>query len=345
MRGGESIRSLGLFGFGIVGTAGAACCVVLAPRAALTGWMAAAVLVQAVPLGALVLLAMMRLIAGQWEAELRCACEAAAGLWVVGLLAFLPVLFGMGLIYDWPHMHLETAFQDAWLSPVPFIARALLWFAALAVIACNQVGGRASEGSSALALVVLTLGASLTAVDWLMSLDPGFHSSGFGLTVFALEMCVAYAVVVLLRLMQPPVPRNASLLGGLLIVFLLLWLYFQFMPYLVIWSGNLPDGVKWYLDRAVGPWAWVLWASGLLGAAPLLALCLPQVRRSPRAVGFAGISTLAGKVLEFAWLALPGRGGMSAVTYAFALCGLGCFAAAYLSPDRVRWPPCRRSTA
>jgi hypothetical protein len=345
MRFRDTIGTWGLSGFALASTAAAFLCTAFEPRAALTGWLAAAVMLQAVPLGALVLLATMRLIPGHWEEELGGACEGAAGLWVLALAAFLPVLFGAEAIYDWPETFAGSAFQAVWLGGLPFALRTLLWFAALAMIARSQIGLHASQGASALALVVMTLGTSLLAVDWLMSLDTGFQSSGFGLTVFALEMCVAYAVVVLCRLVQPPLPQRPALLGSLLLVFLLLWLYFQFMPFLVIWSGNLPDNAKWYLDRAEGAWVWALGAGMALGMAPVLALILPQVRRSPRAIAVAAISVLAGKSLEFGWLALPGRGAVAALAYFFALCGLGAFAAAYLMPGWKWWPPPRSPTA
>lgn len=341
----DSVRALGLTGFGLLSTTAAILCIVVAPHEALTGWLTAAVVVQAVPLGGLVLLAVMRLVPGQWEEELRFACEAAAGLWVLAAVAFLPVLIGVGAIYEWPGELLATDVQDAWLSVPLFALRTLLWFAMLALIARSQVGGRASGAASAMALVVMTFGTSLMAADWLMSIDIRFHSFDFGLQIFVLEMCVAYMVIVLLRLVHPPAPERPAMLGSLLLLFLLVWVYFQFMPYLAIWSGDLPDDARWYLDRAGGGWIWVLVAMAGLGFAPLLALLLPQVRRSPRAVALAAICALAGKILEFAWFAIPGRGGMAVLACLFALGGLGAFATAFLWPGWTWWPPGRRSAA
>lgn len=338
MRPADAFRAFGLSGFGVAGVLAALAAIVVDPRAGLTGWLAAAVLLQAVPLGALVLLATMRLVPGRWESELREACEAAAGLWCFAALAFVPVLLGATAIYDWTRVPAESAFQGAWLGLLPFVLRTCAWFVALAVIARSQVGGRASQGASALALIVMTLGASVLAVDWFMSLDMAFHASGFGLTLFALQVCAAYLVILLLRLAYGRKPRRRAakapgLLGGLLIMFLLLWLYFQFMPFLVAWSGNLPDKAAWYLLRGEGGWGALLYAAGLLGGVPLLAMLLPRYRRSPRALALAAICALVGKGLEFAWFALPGRGAVAVLAHGFALCGLGCLAAGFLAPD------------
>ena len=345
MRPADIFRNLGLTGFGVVGTLAALAAVLVDPRGALTGWLAAAVLLQAVPLGALVLLATMRLVPGRWESELREPCEAAAGLWCFAALAFVPVLLGTGAIYGWPRMWVENGFHRAWQGELPFVLRSAAWFAALAVIARSQVGGRASQGASVGALAVMALGGSLLAMDWLMSLDMQFHASGFGLTLFAIEICVAYLVVALLRLARRRGPGGRAVLPSLFIMFLALWLYFQFLPFLIVWSGDLPENAEWYLSRNQGGWGWVLYAAGLLGAIPLLAMLLPSVRRSPRALALAVLSALAGKCLELAWFALPDRGAVAVLAYLFALCGLGCLSAAFLAPDGAWSRPLRKRVA
>lgn len=347
----EPLRIFGLPGLGLIGVLGAIACVIVAPRAGLTGWLAAAVMLQGIPVGGLTLLAMMLLVKERWDLQLRDSCEAVIGLWTFAIAAFVPVLLGIDVIYDWMGMVPETAFQRFWLSPVPFVLRTVGWFAALGVIARALVGGRASPRICALALIVLTLGGSLMAVDWLMSLDVGFHSSGYGLQVLALQICVAYATILLVRLVSRPEPgrsRSASvratpgLLGALMLVFLLLWLYFQFMPYVIIWSGNLPEGAQWYAVRSAGAWPWLLGIAGALGGAPLLALLFSQVRNSPRALALASISVLTGKGMEFAWLAIPGRGAVAVLSFGFSVVALGAFAVSYLAPATARWPQWRR---
>lgn len=332
MRGGEAIPTPGLASFGLASTALAFLGIALAPHAALTGWFTAALLLQAVPFGALMLLAAMRLVRGQWEEDLRCACEGAAGLWAAALLAFVPVLIGVWAIYDWPGAELDGSFREVWLSVVPFALRTLLWFAALAVVARSQIGGQASRGASALALLVMMLGGALLAADWLLSIGASRNSSAFGLVVPALEMCIAGAVVILLRIAHPPQLERPALLAWLLLALLLLRLYFQFLPWLFVGSGSLPDGAKWLPADDI--WSRILQAIGALGIMPLFALLLPQVRRSCRAIACAAIWVLAAGTLEFGWAALAGRGAIAALTYLFAVCGLGCFAAAYLMPGR-----------
>ncbi len=156
-----------------------------------------------------------------------------------------------------------------------------------------------------------------------MSLDPDFASSGFGLQLLALGICTAFAVMLSMRL-AAGAPRHPGVLGGLLLTLLLLWAYFQFMPFFVSWSGNLPSTAGWYLARATPGWNAALALAAALGGIPLFALFSPEVRRSPAWLGRLARMVLAGKAIEFAWLAIPGRGTVAVVSFALSLAALAC---------------------
>ena len=302
--------------------AGALLLALLDTRSALTGWLGAAVFVQAIPTGGLILLLMMRLIRSKWRDDLRGPAVAASALWPLAALVFLPVLIGMGAIYPWLAHAPESAFAQIWLNPIFFALRTIGWFALFAVLAWRTLGSEISEGFASVALIALVLYASLVAVDWLMSLDPAFASSGFGLQILAFEISTALAVMILLRLAQGA-PRSPGVLGGLLLTLLLLWAYFQFLPFFISWSGNLPPATGWYLARADAGWVIALSCAAGLGGVPLFALLAPEVRKSPRWLGWLAASVVAGKAIEFAWFALPGKGAIAVLAYALALAGLG----------------------
>ncbi|PEQ13650.1 hypothetical protein B2G71_04805 [Novosphingobium sp. PC22D] len=324
------VRERRVAALGGVSLAAALVCVLISPREALTGWLGAAVLFQALPMTALALLATMRLVPGEWEVDLRPVCEFAGRLWPLAALAFVPVLAGMGTIYDWSSEPAASDFQDAWLGYVPFALRTVLWFVGLGLIARGQIGRRAGEGASSAALVFLVLGGSLVAVDWLMSLDAHFHSSGFGLQVLAIEAGAAFMALLIVRMAMPGPIARPGILGGLLLTLMVVWAYFQFLPYLVIWSGNLPEGAAWYAQRGGDGWSLVLWVVIALSLAVLGALFFAQVRTRLRPLRLAAAIALAGKGLEFAWFALPGRGGLAVLAYALTLAGLAALGAAGL---------------
>jgi hypothetical protein len=317
-------RSLALAG--AIGAAAALLLAVIDPRAALTGWLGAAAFAVGLPAGALILLLMMHLIAGKWEEDLRGPARLLGTLWPLAALAFAPVLVGMAAIYPWFGALPHSAFAGVWLHPLFFAARTAGWIA-FGWFAAGRAAAPMSEGFAAGLLIAAVLAANFVGGDWLMTLDPKFASSGFGLQVISFDVTSALATMILLRLAAGR-PRHPRVLGGLLLTVLLLWAYFQFMPFLIVWSGNLPDGVGWYALRESGGAVAALMVAALLGGVPLFALLAPEVRHSSRWLGVCAASALVGKAVEFAWLALPGAGGLAVVAWLLALAGLSCLALA-----------------
>ena len=316
---------------GAVGALGAVAALLLAlvdPRAALTGWLGAAAFVAGLAEGALILLLMLALIAGRWREDLRGPARLLGALWPLAALAFVPVLAGMATIYPWFGAPPHSAFAGVWLNPLFFAARTIGWFVLGWFVAARALG-EVSEGFAAGMLIALVLATNFVASDWLMTLDPEFASSGFGLQVIFFDVCGALAAMILLRLAGGP-PRHTGVLGGLLLTLLLLWAYIQFMPFLIIWSGNLPGSVGWYLARRGTGWVAAIVIASLLGGAPLFALFAPQVRESRRWLGLCAAAVLVGKAIEFCWLALPGRGPLALLAWLLALAGLGCLTLASL---------------
>jgi hypothetical protein len=298
----------------------------LSARDALTGWLGAAATLEGLPIGALVLLLTMRLVSGRWTEDLRAPARLLGALWPLAALAFVPVLAGMAAIYPWFGAPPHSQFAEVWLNPVFFVARTIGWFV-LGWWVAARAGGEIGEGFAAGMLIALTLWANFVNSDWLMTLDPRFASSAFGAQVLCFDICAARAAMILLRL-AAGAPRHAGVMGGMLLTMLLFWAYFQFMPFLIIWSGNLPDGVRWFAVREGAGWVAVIAAASAFGGVPMLALFAPQVRNSPRWLGLCAAAVLVGKALEFAWLALPGLSWLAVAAWLAALAGLGCLALA-----------------
>ncbi|HEY3951075.1 hypothetical protein [Phenylobacterium sp.] len=297
--------------FAWLAPAGAAGCVLalaataLLPHADWRAWLGAAFLWASTSIGALALLMIMRLAPGDWSEELGPFMEALTLLLPLGAILLLPVLAETGRLYPWTQQHLSTAFRAAYLSPPFFVVRTLAWYAMLFALAHRLVlrPGR----SVALACVGLALLVVLDlpiATDWLLSLDPDFASSGFGLYVLDIQMLTAFALMTGALVVSGRPIRRPGILAALLICLLLFWAYLAFTHYVITWSDNLPPGVSWYQRRG-GPWRAVIWIAAACRLAPLFLLLFSAVRTSPRMLLALSAAILFGSVLEAAWLTLP----------------------------------------
>jgi len=114
---------------------------------------------------------------------------------------------------------------------------------------------------------LLLFGLSITffAFDWLMSLDPHWYSTIYGILMLGgqglASMAFTLTVMVMLARTAPlaGVFRANHLhdLGKLMLTFVMLWAYFQFSQFLIIWSGNLPEEIGFYLTRIEGAWVYL----------------------------------------------------------------------------------------
>ena len=292
---------------------------------ALGGWLAAFFFWSSLPIGALCLAAMMGLIPGAWRTELQTQARAALLLLPLAALSVIPVLVGLGSLYSWAGAAGE-GFRGIYLSPLFFIGRTAIFFAAAGGTALLLSLRPRSTAIASAGLIVFVLLDTTIAVDWLMSLEPDFHSSGFGLYVLSIQATIALAFLILSRLFAGDTSERKGVLGGLLLTALLLWAYLAFMQYVISWSDNLPSSVSWYQQRGRGVWSIFEYAIAVLGLAPLLLLLFPPVRCSRTCLIALCLAVLAGKVLEAAWLVLPvtaGRSGPTAAATLLAFAGLG----------------------
>jgi hypothetical protein len=187
-----------------------------------------------------------------------------------------------------------------------FPLRSVLFFVSAGVLAVllltrPVLGVPLSSGG----LVVFVLFDTTIVIDWLMSLEPDFHSSGFGLYGLAIQMTIALCVMVLLRLGASDAGENNGVLGGLLIMALLTCIYLAFMQFFITWSDNLRDGVRWYEERGKGLWTAILYISGACHLVPLFLLFFSPIRQGRKWLMGLSLVILLGKALEIMWLVLP----------------------------------------
>jgi hypothetical protein len=312
------------------GLIGAAIALLIDAHALLLTYLATAVGVSAIAIGSLGVLMLTYLVRGRWTEALHLPLTAAALCTPVAGLLFIPLLTGIGWIYPWVHEShgASGSFKAIWLSPAFFIGRTVFYFTVLTVLASwlrrAWTDPQRMVVSASAGLIVYALTVSLAGVDWLQSLTPEFHSSIYGLLFLTFQLLAGFAFALVIALWQPHAPTHRY--GAILLSGLLMWAYNHAMQYIIVWSGNLPDEVVWYVRRESGGWGVLLWALlALQFIVPFFAMLSERVRNGRRfLLAIAGM-TLACRFAEAYLLALPGH-GMGAVLWltvpaTLALCG------------------------
>ena len=314
--------SNGCWAIGAVAALLALACGILAPDAFFPAYLASVTALSTLSLGCLPVLMILTLVPGEPSKSLRPALEAGlATIPLTGLL-FVPVLVGMTSIYPWTHSASDvgvTAFRSFWLWSPSFIARTIVYFLAFTAFAWALLRATSDDARKRIAVAGLIAYVPLTTfagVDWLLSIEPKFHSSIFGLMVISQQFlgALAFAVFVTLRNARSD-GESLKGIGGLLISTILLWAYLHAMQFIIIWAGNIPLEVAWYLRRGDGVWGVLLCLLALCQVfAPFLLLLFSKVRESRRWLIAIAVTTIVMRFVETAWLVLPARMGSPVAT-------------------------------
>jgi hypothetical protein len=227
---------------------------ILAPQAAADGWRAAFLLLSAAPIGAIALLLIGRLTGAGWQPPLMPLLPLMP--WLVPLA--VPVVLGQALF------HHPVAHLNFWLSWPMFVLRSAIALAFwIWVSRALLLEGPARPGVALAAHGVIV---SVMAFDWILGASPAQPNSGIGMTMAAEQIGAACAVVCLLRLGTAAQRRDLSYL---LIACALGVSYLLYMDFAIVWFGNLPDHVGWYVDRYALP------AAAIPGLALAIGLFVP----------------------------------------------------------------------
>jgi hypothetical protein len=286
----------------------------------------------ALALGCLALLMIQSIVKGKWGFLLRRPAEAGSRTLPLMMILFIPILLNLGRLYSWARpetvasLHLAP-FKREYLDTSFWVVRAFVYFAVLLlwVYLLNRWSAREDAGGGTRAwdrmrvlsgpgLVLYAMVVSFAAIDWVMSLEPGFFSTIYGMIFMVIpELLAVGLTIIVLNLLSGykpvgdlAVPKRFNDYGNLLLVFTMLWAYLQFDQFLIIWSGNLQDEIPWFVTRARGVWGGVAVALFIFHFA-LPFLCLLQRAVTRRMKWLAGVAVLLMLMewVDFYWMISP----------------------------------------
>ena len=307
-------------------------------------WLIGFLFVLGLALGSLALLMLQHLSGGQWGLVSRRVFEAASRTLPLVAVAFIPILFGMRPLYLWARPEAVQAdhilqMKAAYLNVPFFIVRAVGYFAfwLFCMFLLNKWSAAQDRGEvavtaedtvrfrtlSAPGLLFLVLTVSLASVDWIMSVDPHWYSTIFGLLAVEGQglSALAFTIAVLALLARAGAlggfvtTRHFHDLGKLLLAFVMLWAYLAFSQFLIVWSGNLPEEIPWYIARIRGGWGAValLLVVGHF-ALPFALLLSRDVKEHSGLLSKIAIAVVVMRLVDLIWLVAPtfGRHGAEA---------------------------------
>ncbi|MGE3519763.1 MAG: hypothetical protein AB7J63_12500 [Vicinamibacterales bacterium] len=321
--------------FLLAGAAGAVLSVlgyVTDPDQFFTSYLMGYMLVLGLTLGALAFTMIHQLSGGAWGVVARQTLGAATRVLPFLTILFLPIVAGMHHLYEWTHEEVVAADpvllgKQAYLNVQFFLIRAVIYFAvwnALAFLLNRWSKEQDAGGDPALplrmqrlsagGLVLFAITMTFASFDWMMSRDPHWFSTIYGALVMGGQALstLAFQIVILVYLSKRK-PMSEALtrtylndIASLMFAFVVLWAYFSFSQYLIIWSGNLPEEIEWYLHRMHGGWQ----AMGVIlvifhFVLPFFLLLIRRIKQSRPLVAKIAMAIIFARLLDLFWLIAP----------------------------------------
>lgn len=291
--------------------------------------------VLSISLGALAFVLIQHVVRAGWSATLRRIAEnAAKAVWVFAIL-FIPIAVFAHDLFPWMHEeHMDDILRKKapYLNVTFFYIRAAAYFVVWIVltyllhkhsVAMDTAGFEEKERRtrilwklSAAGIFLYGVSQTFAAFDWLMSLQPHWYSTMFGVYFFAGSMLGLYSflTLVIMGLQRAGLVKDAVTtehyhdLGKFIFGHTVFWAYIAFSQFILIWYANIPEEVEFFYHRAHPEhgWATLSYALPILNFfVPFFFLLSRHMKRSRVALAVGAAYTLVVHIIDVYWLVAP----------------------------------------
>jgi hypothetical protein len=283
-------------------------------------------------LGGMFFAAIQWITSAMWSAPVRRVGEALTAYLPVALVMFIVLYFGMHHLYVWTHAdHVKGDIvlegKAGYLNQTFFFVRNLVAFGLWIFFAKVMIGNSLKQDStksmaetnknktlSPAFLLVFGVTFTMASFDLLMSLDPHWFSTMFGVYCFA---GLFYSVLALICILTVLLMNAGALkgivndnhlhdLGKFMFAFTVFWAYIGFSQFMLIWYANLPEETGYFMLRFSGHWMWVS-VFLLVGkfATPFFLLLPRDAKRNPKILVVVGLFMLFAQWIDMLWITQP----------------------------------------
>src|SRR5579872_6858260 len=301
-----------------------------------------------VTLGSMAILMVRHLTGGGWGMVIRRILGAAMRCLPLMAVLFVPILFGLPKLYVWARpldsiadKHLREHLQmitKTYLNVTGFIIRAVIYLAIWNLLSFLLTKWSREQNMppvrdhshrfkavSGPGLILYAFTIGFAAIDWIMSIDPTWISTIYGLLILIGELLSAMCfAVVVERILFNYKPMSEMLKadfvqdhGKWMLTFVMVWAYFGFSQWVIIWAGNLPEEITWYMRRLNGGWGYV----GLVlvvfqFAVPFCFLLSRPFKRDIRRLVWLAAWIMLMRYLDLFWIIEPNFSPTFSLTFA-----------------------------
>jgi hypothetical protein len=307
----ETIQTRSLF-IGLIGAVASIAGAFLSPASFYSAYLTGYIFWLGLSLGCMAILMLHHLVGGGWSIVIRRILESGMMTLPMMFILFLPILLNLPKVYFWARPDvlndprtdpkiLEIA--HSYLNFNGTLIRYILYFVIWIGMAYflnrwsteqDSIAGQSTlrfRALSSIGLVIYSLTMSFAIIDWVMSLQARWISTIYGMIFMASQALSALCFCVVIEtILSKRKPMSEYLTeteihdhGKLILAFVMVWTYFNFSQWLIIWAGNLPEEIPWYMRRLNGGWEYVgLVLVVLQFAVPFALLLSRQLKREAR---------------------------------------------------------------
>jgi hypothetical protein len=283
-------------------------------------------------LGGLFFTAIQHITKAGWSVNIRRICESFSQFLPIGAIGAAILLIGAPHIYEWlnpekvaaDHLLLHKA---PYLNGTFFVIRLAVFFALWLIFSKILIGRSVEQdktgdagltekqvGTGVAFVLSFALSYSLFSVDLLMSTEPHWFSTIYGVYCFAglFQSTMAFMILTILYLKKKGLMSGFVTddhmhdLGKFLFAFTVFWAYIAFSQYMLIWYANLPEETFFIIERTEGAWLPVSLLL-LIGKfiVPFLALLPRWAKRTPTHLAAVSVWLLVMQYVDLYWLVYP----------------------------------------
>ena len=283
-------------------------------------------------LGGLFYTLVNNLFGSQWNIVMRRINEAAMYSFPLLAILFIPIIFGMHDLYHWTHEEVVEndpilLAKSGYLNTTFFVIRAVVYFAIWFVLSRILYKMSLKQDSephddiilnmrrfSAPGMILFALSLTFASFDWLMSLEPHWYSTIYGLYIFAGSFLAILSLVIIVGinlrnkgiLSEEITTEHYHDLGKLVFSFLIFWGYMGFSQYFLMWYANIPEETVWYLDRWENSWN-IITMLLVVGhfTVPFVILLIRATKRKLSLLKIIAIWVIIMHAFDIFWLVIP----------------------------------------